>query len=74
MNAIQINAWILGYIDGGDFVAHGAAAGPAGTRFVPIFKYKREAVEYRDVRLEMPAMKIKRVTVCFGVKAGRGKK
>lgn len=46
--------WMLFKNDGKQFVAHKASARPAGTPFVPLFKTRRDAIEYRDLRLEMP--------------------
>lgn len=42
-------------------IAHKAAASPAGTRFIPLFKTKKAAIEYRDLRLGMPRLKPKKV-------------
>jgi hypothetical protein len=63
MNTMPKKAWILGRTEGAKFIAHAASAGPAGTHFIPLFQFKRDAVEYRNLRLEMPALKIRRVEV-----------
>ena len=56
--------WILFHRDGNKYIAHKAAASPAGTKFIPLFATKKAAIEYRDLRLEMPTLRAKRVTIC----------
>ena len=45
--------------------AHKAAAGPCGTRFIPMFKTRTAAIEYRDKRLQMPKLKAQRARIEF---------
>ena len=55
--------WILYRKEGKKRIAHVAMAGPCGTKFVPLFPTKRDALEYRDERLGMPNMVAKRAKV-----------
>ena len=55
--------WILVRREGKKYVAHTASASPAGTGFIPLFPTKRHALEYRDLRLQHPALIARRVTI-----------
>ena len=55
------SAYLLGRLDDdGEFIAHIAVASPAGTKFAPLFHSRRAAVEYRNLRLEMPKLKVRK--------------
>lgn len=59
--------WMIFRKDGEKLIAHVAAAGPCGTRFIPMFATKKAAAEYRDFRLQIPGLKIKRIRVTLVV-------
>ena len=63
MTIRTFTAWILFHRDGKKYIAHKSSASPAGTRFIPLFKTRREAIEYRGLRLMMPSLQVKRVTI-----------
>ena len=57
-------AWVIFRRDGKKLIAHNASAAPCGTRFMPLFQFKREAVEYMNERLGIRGT-IRRVKVEF---------
>jgi hypothetical protein len=55
--------WMLFRKEGRKRVAHVAHAGPCGTPFVPVFPTRRDALEYRDKRLQIPRLVAKRLRI-----------
>ena len=55
--------WILERKEGKKYIAHIAAFGPAATQFLPVFPTRKAALEYRDLRLQMPHLKARRVEI-----------
>jgi len=55
--------WILERKEGKKRIAHIAAAGPAGTQFLPVFPTRTAALEYRNLRLQMPHLRSRKVEI-----------